>query len=67
MRYSLTRKTMGKTISEHQAVAFMLADMAMGVEVRRPCGADPCRPAGNLCVGPHGRWTRVASRRTLRR
>jgi acyl-CoA dehydrogenase len=26
---------MGKTISEHQAIAFMLADMAMGVESAR--------------------------------
>ncbi|KCV72639.1 acyl-CoA dehydrogenase [Fonticula alba] len=34
-RYSLERKTMGKPISEHQAVAFMLADMAIGVETSR--------------------------------
>jgi len=34
-KYSLERKTMGKLISEHQAVAFMLADMAMGVEASR--------------------------------
>ncbi len=34
-QYSLQRKTMGKTISQHQAVAFMLADMAMGVEAAR--------------------------------
>ena len=34
-KYSLERKTMGKHISEHQAVQFMLADMAIGVEVAR--------------------------------
>jgi len=34
-QYSLQRKTMGKPISQHQAVAFMLADMAMGVEASR--------------------------------
>lgn len=33
--YSLERKTMGKPICEHQAVAFMLADMAIGVEAAR--------------------------------
>eukprot|EP01100_Stratorugosa_tubuloviscum_P002699 TRINITY_DN1641_c0_g1_i1.p1 TRINITY_DN1641_c0_g1~~TRINITY_DN1641_c0_g1_i1.p1 ORF type:complete len:271 (-),score=155.39 TRINITY_DN1641_c0_g1_i1:175-987(-) len=33
--YAVTRKTMGKQISEHQAVAFMLADMAIGVETAR--------------------------------
>lgn len=34
-KYSLERKTMGKPIAEHQAVAFMLADMATGVEAAR--------------------------------
>ncbi|XP_005097652.1 medium-chain specific acyl-CoA dehydrogenase, mitochondrial [Aplysia californica] len=34
-KYSLERKTMGKPICEHQAVAFMLADMAIGVETAR--------------------------------
>lgn len=33
--YSLQRKTMGKMIAEHQAVAFMLADMAVGIEAGR--------------------------------
>lgn len=33
--YSLTRKTFGVPIAQHQAVAFMLADMAMGVEASR--------------------------------
>jgi acyl-CoA dehydrogenase len=34
-RYSLERKTMGKPIFNHQAVAFMLADMAIGIESAR--------------------------------
>ncbi|KAJ3086750.1 hypothetical protein HK102_012571 [Quaeritorhiza haematococci] len=34
-KYSLERKTMGKPIAAHQAVAFMLADMAIGVEAAR--------------------------------
>ncbi|MDP3768807.1 MAG: acyl-CoA dehydrogenase family protein, partial [Dehalococcoidia bacterium] len=33
--YALQRKTMGKPIAEHQAVAFMLADMAAGIEASR--------------------------------
>ena len=36
-KYSLERKTMGKLIAEHQAVAFMLADMAIGIESARLC------------------------------
>ncbi|XP_066295247.1 medium-chain specific acyl-CoA dehydrogenase, mitochondrial-like isoform X2 [Branchiostoma lanceolatum] len=34
-KYSLERKTMGKYIAEHQAVAFMLAEMAIMVETSR--------------------------------
>jgi acyl-CoA dehydrogenase len=34
-KYALERKTMGKPIAEHQAVAFMLADIAIGVEAAR--------------------------------
>lgn len=34
-KYSLERKTMGKPISNHQAISFMLADMAMGIEASR--------------------------------
>jgi len=34
-KYSLERKTMGKFIAEHQAVSFMLAEMAMGIEASR--------------------------------
>ena len=33
--YATQRKTMGKAIAEHQAVAFMLADMAAGIEAGR--------------------------------
>ena len=36
-KYSLERKTMGKFIAEHQAVAFMLAEMAIGIESSRLC------------------------------
>jgi acyl-CoA dehydrogenase len=34
-QYSLQRKTMGKFIAEHQAVSFMLAEMAIGIESAR--------------------------------
>ncbi|KAL0101467.1 hypothetical protein PUN28_018949 [Cardiocondyla obscurior] len=34
-KYALQRKTFGKLIAEHQAVGFMLADMAIGVETSR--------------------------------
>uniref|UniRef100_A0A8C4VQN7 Acyl-CoA dehydrogenase medium chain n=1 Tax=Gopherus evgoodei TaxID=1825980 RepID=A0A8C4VQN7_9SAUR len=34
-RYALERKTFGKPIIEHQAVSFMLAEMAMKVELAR--------------------------------
>ncbi|XP_011549673.3 probable medium-chain specific acyl-CoA dehydrogenase, mitochondrial isoform X2 [Plutella xylostella] len=34
-KYALERKTFGVPIATHQAVAFMLADMAMGVETSR--------------------------------
>lgn len=34
-KYSLERKTMGKPICEHQAVAFMLADMTIGYEAAK--------------------------------
>lgn len=35
LKYSLERKTFGTQIVNHQAVAFMLADMAIGVETAR--------------------------------
>ncbi|XP_077986363.1 medium-chain specific acyl-CoA dehydrogenase, mitochondrial-like [Glandiceps talaboti] len=34
-KYALERKTMGKVIARHQAIAFMLAEMAMGIEASR--------------------------------
>ncbi|OWF37400.1 medium-chain specific acyl-CoA dehydrogenase, mitochondrial-like [Mizuhopecten yessoensis] len=34
-KYSMERKTFGKQICEHQAVAFLLADMVIGVETSR--------------------------------
>lgn len=34
-KYSLERKTMGQAIAQHQAVSFMLADMAIGIESSR--------------------------------
>ncbi|XP_033642762.1 medium-chain specific acyl-CoA dehydrogenase, mitochondrial-like [Asterias rubens] len=34
-KYSMERKTFGKYICEHQAVAFILADMAIGIETAR--------------------------------
>jgi acyl-CoA dehydrogenase len=35
VKYALERKAFGKTISEHQAVAFMIADMAKDIEAAR--------------------------------
>jgi acyl-CoA dehydrogenase len=35
LKYALERKTMGVPIAHHQAVAFMIADMATGVEAGR--------------------------------
>lgn len=34
-KYSLERKAFGVPIANHQAVAFMLADMAIGIETSR--------------------------------
>ncbi|KAF9967681.1 hypothetical protein BGZ70_008659 [Mortierella alpina] len=34
-RYAVDRKTMGKHIIDHQAVQFMIADMAIGIEAAR--------------------------------
>ncbi|TRY79995.1 hypothetical protein TCAL_12103 [Tigriopus californicus] len=36
-KYAAERKTFGTAIMNHQAVAFMLADMAMGIESARLC------------------------------
>ncbi|XP_014672350.1 PREDICTED: medium-chain specific acyl-CoA dehydrogenase, mitochondrial-like [Priapulus caudatus] len=34
-KYALERKTFGKVIAEHQAISFMLAEMAIGIETSR--------------------------------
>ncbi|EGI65798.1 Putative medium-chain specific acyl-CoA dehydrogenase, mitochondrial [Acromyrmex echinatior] len=34
-KYALERKTFGKPIAEHQVIAFMLADMTIGIETSR--------------------------------
>ena len=34
-KYSLERKTMGQYIAQHQAISFMLAEMAIGIETAR--------------------------------
>lgn len=34
-KYAMERKTFGRPIAEHQSVAFMLADMTIGVETSR--------------------------------
>ena len=36
-KYALERKTFGTALINHQAIAFMLADMAMGIEASRLC------------------------------
>ena len=35
MQYALERKTFGKPIAAHQAVSFMIADMAMNIDAGR--------------------------------
>jgi acyl-CoA dehydrogenase len=35
LKYAMERKTFGVPIAQHQAIQFMLADMAMGVELSR--------------------------------
>jgi len=46
-KYSLERKTMGVPIAQHQAVAFMLADMAIGVEASRALVWRACHEFDN--------------------
>ncbi len=41
-KYALERKTMGVPIANHQAVAFMIADMAIGIESSRNCVWKAC-------------------------
>jgi len=46
-KYSLERKTMGVPIAQHQAIAFMLADMAIGVEASRSLVWRACHEYDN--------------------
>ncbi|HEY6864294.1 MAG TPA: acyl-CoA dehydrogenase family protein [Burkholderiales bacterium] len=50
--YAGERRSMGKTLAEHQAVAFRLADMATGVEAGRQLylHAAALRDAGKPCL-----------------
>lgn len=62
LQYSLQRKTMGKPIAQHQAVAFMLADMATGVQAARLLTwqvSSRCSRSGGLTIR---RSTRVGGR-----
>ena len=43
IRYARQRKTFGKPIGEHQAIAFKLADMAIGLEAARLMGQRAAR------------------------
>eukprot|EP01097_Dermamoeba_algensis_P002844 TRINITY_DN2128_c0_g1_i3.p1 TRINITY_DN2128_c0_g1~~TRINITY_DN2128_c0_g1_i3.p1 ORF type:complete len:422 (-),score=124.14 TRINITY_DN2128_c0_g1_i3:146-1411(-) len=42
-KYAMERKTMGKAIAEHQAVSFILADMAIGIESARLAVWKACK------------------------
>ncbi|XP_055389295.1 medium-chain specific acyl-CoA dehydrogenase, mitochondrial-like [Condylostylus longicornis] len=46
-KYALERKTFGVPIAHHQAVAFMLAEMAMGVELGRLSWQKACFEVDN--------------------
>src|SRR5918999_311195 len=52
LSYSRERRSMGKTLIEHQAVNFRLADMATGVEAARQLylHAAALRDAGKPCI-----------------
>jgi butyryl-CoA dehydrogenase len=52
LSYSRERKSMGKTLIEHQAVNFRLADMATGIEAGRQLylHAAALRDAGRPCI-----------------
>jgi len=52
LAYARERKSMGRTLAEHQAVAFRLADMATGVEAARQLylHAAALRDAGEPCL-----------------
>jgi alkylation response protein AidB-like acyl-CoA dehydrogenase len=52
LAYARERKSMGKTLIEHQAVNFRLADMATGIEAGRQLylHAAALRDAGEACI-----------------
>jgi butyryl-CoA dehydrogenase len=52
LAYARERKSMGKTLIEHQAVGFRLADMATGIEAGRQLylHAAALRDAGRPCI-----------------
>ena len=47
-KYAMERKTFGKPIMAHQAVSFMLADMAIGIESARLCYEKAAWQADNV-------------------
>ena len=47
-KYAMERKTFGKPIMAHQAVSFMLADMAIGIESARLCYEKSAWQADNV-------------------
>ena len=49
-KYAMERKTFGKPIMAHQAVSFMLADMAIGIESARLCYEKSAWLADNVSV-----------------
>jgi len=48
VNYALQRKTMGVPIAQHQAVAFMIADMAINVESARNLIWKACHEFDNV-------------------
>ena len=47
-KYAMERKTFGVPIMAHQAVSFMLADMAIGIESARLCYEKSAWQADNV-------------------
>ena len=50
-KYAMERKTFGQPIINHQAVNFMLADMAIGIESSRLCYMKSAWQADNVSKG----------------
>ena len=49
-KYAMERKTFGQPIINHQAVNFMLADMAIGIESSRLCYMKSAWQADNVSI-----------------